>query len=147
MAGYPIINIHTSLEDGSFHEVDSSDMAFQICAKSCFRETFLKMKPVLLEPVMKVEVECPSDFQGSVTGDLISRRGLVLSTENPTAGVAVIIAEVPLAETFGYSTDLRSQTQGQGTFTMELTSYRKVPAKLQEEIVAQRKKAELVGSK
>ncbi len=147
VAGYPIIGVKAILEDGSYHDVDSSDMAFQICARGCFRETFLNMKPALLEPIMKVEVECPSDFQGTVTGDLISRRGIVMETHNPTHDIALIVAEVPLAETFGYSTDLRSQTQGQGTFTMELSRYRRVPAKIQEEIVAERKKAELVGSK
>jgi elongation factor G len=146
VAGYPIIGVKATLEDGSYHDVDSSDMAFQICGRNCFRETFLKTKPVLLEPVMKMEIECPSQFQGPVTGDVISRRGLIISTENPTAEAAVIIAEVPLAETFGYSTDLRSQTQGQGTFTMELARYRRVPAKIQEEIVAKRKKSELVGA-
>jgi elongation factor G len=147
VAGYPIIGVKAVLEDGSYHEVDSSDMAFQTCGRNCFRATFMKMNPCLLEPVMKVDVECPSDFQGTVTGDLISRRGIVLETHNPSHEVAVIIAEVPLAQTFGYATDLRSQTQGQGTFTMELARYRKVPAKIQEEIVAERKKAELVGSK
>ena len=147
LAGYPILGVKTVLTDGSYHDVDSSDMAFQVCARGCFRETFLKMKPVLLEPVMKVEIECPSDFQGQVTGDVISRRGLILSTENPQAESAVIVAEVPLSETFGYSTDLRSQTQGQGTFTMELASYKRVPAKIQEEIIAARKKEELVGAK
>ncbi len=147
VAGYPIIGVKTILSDGSYHDVDSSDMAFQICARSCFRETFLKMKPVLLEPVMKVEIECPSDFQGQVTGDVISRRGLILSTENPHSEACVIVAEVPLSETFGYSTDLRSQTQGQGTFTMELSRYRRVPAKIQEEIVAARKAEDLVGAK
>lgn len=147
LAGYPIIGVKAILEDGSYHEVDSSDMAFQVCARGCFRETFLNMKPALLEPIMKVEVECPSGFQGTVTGDLISRRGIVMETQNPTHDMALIIAEVPLVETFGYSTDLRSQTQGQGTFTMELVRYRRVPAKLQEEIVAERKRAELVGSR
>jgi elongation factor G len=146
VAGFPILGIKCTLSDGTYHDVDSSDMAFQTCARGCFRETFLKMKPVLLEPVMKMEIECPTDFQGSVTGDLISRRGLILSTEMQ-GELAVIIAEVPLAETFGYSTDLRSQTQGQGTFTMELSRYRRVPAKIQEEIVAERKKGELVGAK
>lgn len=146
VAGFPILGIKCSLDDGSYHDVDSSDMAFQTCARGCFRETFMKMKPVLLEPVMKMEIECPADFQGSVTGDVISRRGLILSTEMQ-GELSVIIAEVPLAETFGYSTDLRSQTQGQGTFTMELSRYRRVPAKIQEEIVAERKKGELVGAK
>lgn len=146
VAGYPIIGVKALLEDGSYHDVDSSDMAFQICGRNCFRETFLKTKPVLLEPVMKMEIECPSQFQGPVTGDVISRRGMIISTENPTAESAVIVAEVPLSETFGYSTDLRSQTQGQGTFTMELARYRRVPAKIQEEIIAKRKKSELVGA-
>ena len=146
VAGFPIIGVKADLEDGSFHDVDSSDMAFQTCARNCFRETFLKMKPVLLEPVMKMEIECPTEFQGTVTGDVISRRGLIMRTTNPTPAVAVIEAEVPLAETFGYATDLRSQTQGQGTFTMELARYKRVPAKIQETIVAERKKAELVGT-
>jgi elongation factor G len=144
LAGFPIIGVKATLEDGSYHEVDSSDLAFQICARNGFRESFLKMKPVLLEPVMRLEVECPTEFQGTVTGDLVSRRGVVLGTENPTGQVAVITAEVPLAESFGYSTELRSQTQGRGSFTMELARYRRVPAKLQEEIIAERKKAELV---
>ena len=146
VAGFPIIGIKVDLEDGSYHDVDSSDMAFQTCARNCFREAFLKMKPVLLEPVMKMEIECPSDFQGTVTGDVISRRGIILGSNNPASGVAIIEAEVPLAETFGYSTDLRSQTQGQGTFTMELTRYKRVPVKIQETIVAEQKRAELVGA-
>ena len=146
VAGFPIIGVKSTLKDGSYHDVDSSDMAFQICSRNCFNESFLKMKPVLLEPVMKMEVECPTDFQGTVTGDLISRRGMVLSTEMQ-GEIVVISAEVPLSETFGYSTDLRSQTQGQGTFTMELARYKRVPAKIQEEIIAERKKGDLVGAK
>ena len=146
VAGYPIIGVKATLNDGSYHDVDSSDMAFQLCARNCFSETFLKTKPVLLEPVMKMEVECPGEFQGAVTGDLISRRGMILTTEMQNE-LTVIIAEVPLSETFGYSTDLRSQTQGQGTFTMELSKYNKVPTKLQEEIVAERKKGDLVGAR
>ena len=145
LAQYPIVGILAVLEDGSYHEVDSSDMAFQIAARNCFRETFLKMGPVLLEPVMSLQVECPTSFQGAVTGDLGRRRGLVLGTQ-VLGHVAKIEAEVPLAETFGYATDLRSATQGQGTFTMELARYQKVPAALQEEIIAS-KKAELVGAK
>ncbi len=120
MAGFPIVGVKAVLEDGSYHEVDSSDMAFQVCARGCFRETFLKMKPVLLEPIMKLEVEVPVNFQGSVTGELTSRRGMIVSSE-VQGNLAVIEAEVPLAETFGYSTDLRSMTQGQGTFTMEFS--------------------------
>ncbi len=145
VAEYPIVGVKGVLDDGSYHDVDSSDMAFQICARNCFRETFLKTKPVLLEPIMKVEIEVPSQFQGPVTGELTSRRGLIVSTEM-NGDLATIEGEVPLAETFGYSTDLRSMTQGQGTFTMEFSKYRRVPASIQEEIVAEKKK-QLVGAK
>ncbi|MFV2069637.1 MAG: elongation factor G, partial [Pirellulales bacterium] len=143
---YPIVDIHAILEDGSYHEVDSSDMAFRTAARNCFRETFLKMKPVLLEPVMNVEVECPDTFHGTVTGDLSSRRGVIVSTEIQ-GKIARIVAEVPLAETFGYATDLRSATQGQGTFTMELARYRRMPRALQEEVIAEKRKGELIGAK
>jgi len=145
IAGFPVVGLQVTLEDGSYHEVDSSDMAFQTCARTAMRETFSKTKPVLLEPVMKIEIECPSNFQGTVVGNLTSRRGMVVATE--LDGVtARIEGEVPLAETFGYSTDLRSMTQGQGTFTMEFAKYRRVPAAIQEEIVAEKKK-QLVGAK
>ena len=147
---YPIVGIKAVLEDGSYHEVDSSDMAFQTCARNCFRETFLQTKPVLLEPVMKFEVEVPADFQGPVTGELNSRRGMITSTEM-VDGTARIEAEVPLAETFGYSTDLRSMTQGQGTFSMEFARYRKVPASIQEQVLLEKKaekdKKQLVGAR
>jgi elongation factor G len=146
LAGYPIVGVKCILEDGSYHDVDSSDMAFQVCARGCFRETFLKMKPALLEPVMKVEVEVPTLYQGSVAGELTSRRGMIVSTEM-MGSTAKIEAEVPLAETFGYSTDLRSMTQGQGTFTMEFSKYRRVPSSIQEVIIAEKKKAALVGAK
>jgi elongation factor G len=145
VAGFPIVGVKATLEDGSYHEVDSSDMAFQICARNCFRETFLQTRPVLLEPVMKVEIEVPSQYQGPVAGELNSRRGLIVATEVKGA-LATIEGEVPLAETFGYSTDLRSMTQGQGTFTMEFVRYRRVPASIQEEIIAEKKK-QLVGAK
>jgi len=146
VAEFPIVGIKGILEDGSYHDVDSSDMAFQICARNCFRETFLKTKPVLLEPIMKVEIEVPTQYQGPVAGELTSRRGLIVSTE-VKGNIATIEGEVPLAETFGYSTDLRSMTQGQGTFTMEFAKYRRVPASIQEEIVAAKKKLQLVGAK
>ena len=145
IAGFAILGVKVILKDGSHHEVDSSDMAFRIAARGCFRQAFLKMKPVLLEPIMKMDIECPSESQGTVTGDLTSRRGMILSTENPTENAVVIVAEVPLAETFGYSTDLRSQTQGRGVFSMELARYRRVPAKIQQEIAAENKQGELVG--
>ncbi|MBL8826364.1 MAG: elongation factor G [Planctomycetaceae bacterium] len=146
VAGFPIVGIKCVLEDGSYHDVDSSDMAFQTCARNCFRETFLKMKPALLEPIMKVEIEVPTNFQGPVTGDVISRRGLIVSSEmeGPTTKIE---CELPLSEVFGYSTDLRSLTQGQGTFTMEFAKYKRVPNSIQEAIVAEKKKAnQLVGA-
>jgi elongation factor G len=146
IAGFPIVGVKASLVDGSYHDVDSSDMAFQICARAGFREAFLETKPVLLEPIMKMEVEVPSDFQGAVTGELNKRRGLIVSTET-VGNTSTIIAEVPLAETFGYSTDLRSMTQGQGVFTMEFSKYRPTPMNIQKEIVEERKKMELVGAK
>jgi len=148
VAGFPIVGVKATLSDGSYHDVDSSDMAFQICARNCFRETFMNTKPVLLEPIMKMEIECPSNFQGPVTGNLTSRRGMVVASEIQ-GNLSVIEAEVPLAETFGYSTDLRSLTQGQGTFTMEFAKYARVPKSVQEEIVLERKKSQgqLVGAK
>jgi elongation factor G len=145
IAGYPIVGVRGVLEDGSYHEVDSSDMAFQICARNCFRETFMNAKPVLLEPIMKLEIEVPTQFQGTVGGELTSRRGMIVSTEMQ-GNTAVIEGEVPLAETFGYSTDLRSMTQGQGTFTMEFAKYARVPSSIQQEIIAEKKK-QLVGAK
>ena len=145
LAEFPIVGVKAILEDGSYHDVDSSDMAFQICARNCFRETFLKTKPVLLEPIMKVEIEVPAQYQGPVVGELTSRRGLIVSTE-VNGDVATIEGEVPLAETFGYSTDLRSMTQGQGPSPWNSAKYRRVPATIQEEIVAEKKK-QLVGAK
>ena len=146
IAGFPIVGVMATLEDGSYHDVDSSDMAFQICARAGFREAFLATKPVLLEPIMKMEVEVPADFQGPVTGELNKRRGLIISTET-VGNTSTIIAEVPLAETFGYSTDLRSMTQGQGVFTMEFSRYRPTPGNIQKEIVEERKKQELAAAK
>ncbi|QDT70662.1 Elongation factor G [Planctomycetes bacterium MalM25] len=139
VAGYPVVGLTVELEDGSYHDVDSSDMAFKLTARECFRENFNRMKPVLLEPVMKMEIECPEDFQGSVVGQVSSKRGMIVETETNN-GVTVIIAEVPLAETFGYSTELRSNTQGQGTFSMEFAKYSPVPSNIQEEIVEARRK-------
>jgi elongation factor G len=138
VAGFPVVSIKIELNDGKHHEVDSSDMAFMVCAQNCFREIFPKMKPVLLEPIMLMELEVPENFQGSVVGNISARRGIVLSTDM-VGGLTKIMAEVPLAETFGYSTDLRSMTQGQGTFTMELSKYRPVPGNIQADVVAERK--------
>jgi elongation factor G len=139
LAGFPVVNLKFELEDGSYHDVDSSDMAFMLTAQELMREQFHKMKPALLEPIMLVEIECPETFQGSVVGNISARRGIVTSTEMIGNKTTKIIAEIPLAETFGYSTDLRSMTQGQGTFTMELYRYRPVPMNIQQEIIAERK--------
>ncbi len=145
VAGFPVVGLRVTLEDGSYHEVDSSDLAFQTCAQTAMRETFPRARPVLLEPVMKIQIECPSQFQGTVVGDLTARRGMVMGTE--TDGfTAKIEGEVPLAETFGYSTDLRSMTQGQGTFSMEFARYRRLPPSIEKEVIAQRKKLEAVGA-
>ncbi len=134
LAGYEVIGVKMTLEDGSYHDVDSSDMAFQICARDCFRETFRKADPVLLEPIMKVEVETPTEFQGPVSGNISSRRGVLLGSES-REGFTVLFAEVPLSEMFGYSNDLRSMTQGKATFSMEFLKYQRLPQRLQEEVV------------
>lgn len=138
VAGYPVVDMAVELKDGTYHDVDSSDMAFKLTARECFREHFNRMKPVLLEPIMKMEVECPEEFQGSVVGQVSSKRGMIVETETAN-GMTVIIAEVPLAETFGYSNDLRSQTQGQGTFSMEFCKYAPVPGSIQTQIIEERK--------
>ena len=134
VAGFEVLGVKMVLTDGKYHDVDSSDMAFQICARDCFRETFRRADPVLLEPIMKVEVETPTEFQGPVTGAISSKRGVILGTEG-REGFAVITAEVPLSEMFGYSNDLRSMTQGKGGFSMEFLKYQKLPARLQEDVV------------
>ncbi len=138
IAEYPVVNTRIDLDDGSYHEVDSSEKAFYTAAQGCFREHFKQAGPKLLEPIMNVEIECPEDFQGTVVGDVIRRRG-IMNSNDIVEGLSVIRAEVPLAETFGYATDLRSLTQGQGTFTMELATYRQVPSNIQEDIIAEKK--------
>ena len=140
LAGFEIVGVKMTLKDGTHHAVDSSDMAFQICARECFIETFKRSAPVLQEPIVKVEVETPADFQGPIVGDLSSRRGMILGTEVKQK-IAVITAEIPLANMFGYATDLRSATQGQGTFTMEFACYRQAPRDVQEEVIAAHRKA------
>ncbi|PAY21063.1 elongation factor G [Rhodopirellula sp. SM50] len=139
LAEYPVVGTKIDLDDGSFHEVDSSEKAFYTAAQGCFREYFKQAAPKLLEPIMKIEIECPEDFQGTVVGDVIRRRG-IMNSNDIVDGVSVIIAEIPLAETFGYSTDLRSMTQGQGTFTMELATYRETPSNVQDEIVEMKRR-------
>ena len=134
IAGYPLINIRATLHDGSFHEVDSSEMAFKIAGAMAMREGALRAKPVLLEPVMAVEVVTPEDYMGDVVGDLNRRRGLIDGMDENPAG-KIVRASVPLAEMFGYSTDLRSATQGRATFTMEFVRYAQVPDSIAEGII------------
>jgi elongation factor G len=150
LAEYPVTGLKVHLTDGSYHDVDSSELAFQICAKDCFRQYMPKTKPVLLEPIMSIEIETPESYQGGIVGDLTSRRGIIVSTDVQTRGTMLIQCEVPLSETFGYATDLRSMTQGQGTFAMELKGYRRVPASVQDEVIAERKaqkEGQLVGAR
>jgi elongation factor G len=134
LAGFPMVDIKVALYDGDYHDVDSSEMAFKICASICVKEACRKAKPVLLEPVMAVEVVVPDEYMGSVNGDLISRRGQLAGTEIQGA-TQVIRASVPLSEMFGYATELRSRTQGRGSFTMHFSSYEEVPKSVAEEIV------------
>jgi elongation factor G len=138
LAGYPVIDVKVSLIDGSYHEVDSSEMAFKIAGSMALREAVLKASPVLLEPKMKVEVEVPEDFLGDVMGDLNSRRGGIEGM-NSEGGIAKVTAKVPLAEMFGYATDIRSKTQGRGIFSMEFSHYEEVPRNVAETIIAKNK--------
>ncbi len=140
VAGYPVINVKATLFDGSFHEVDSSEIAFKIAGSMAFREAMKKADPVLLEPIMEVEVDTPEEYMGDVIGDLNKRRGKILGMEKRGA-VQVIKAEVPLAEMFGYATDLRSLTQGRATFVMQFKKYEEVPKHIAEQIAGERAKA------
>ena len=134
IAGYPVVDVKVTLFDGSFHEVDSSEMAFKIAGSQCFKQGAQKASPVLLEPIMSVEVVTPEDYMGDVMGDLSRRRGMLQGMDESPAG-RVIRAEVPLAEMFGYSTDLRSATQGRATYTMEFAKYAEAPANIAEAII------------
>jgi len=140
LAGYPTTGVHVELYDGSFHDVDSSEMAFKIAGSMAYQDAAKKAKPIIKEPIMDVEVVVPEDYMGDVIGDLSSRRGHIKHME-PRAGVQVITARVPLSEMFGYSTNLRSMTQGRGNYTMQFAAYDEVPKAVSEEIIAK------VGSK
>tara|TARA_B100001250_G_scaffold407031_1_gene427096 strand:+ start:13248 stop:15383 length:2136 start_codon:yes stop_codon:yes gene_type:complete len=135
IAGYPVVDVRVTLHDGSYHDVDSSEMAFKIAGSMGFKEGASKAKPVLLEPVMKVEIVTPEEYLGTVNGDLNRRRGILQGTEETPAG-KVIRAEVPLSEMFGYATDLRSATQGRAVYTMEFEKYNEVPANIAESITS-----------
>ena len=138
LAGYPLIDVKVTLMDGSYHDVDSSEMAFKIAGSMAIKEAVMEASPVLLEPMMKVEVEAPEDFLGDVMGDLNSRRGQIegMGSED---GITKVSARVPLAEMFGYATDIRSKTQGRGIFSMEFSQYEEVPRNVAEAIIARNK--------
>jgi elongation factor G len=135
VAGYPMVDVRAILTYGSYHDVDSSEMAFKIAGSMAFKEAAKKAKPVLLEPIMAIEVVTPDDFMGEVIGDLNSRRGRIEGSDQ-RGNASVIKAQVPLASMFGYVTDLRSKTQGRATSTMQFHSYQQVPASIEKEIVA-----------
>jgi elongation factor G len=136
LAGYPMVDVKVTIFDGSYHDVDSSEMAFKIAGSMCFREGAGKAKPVLLEPIMKIEIITPEDYMGDVMGDLNRRRGVVQGMDDCPAG-RQIQAEVPLSEMFGYATDLRSATQGRATYSMEFAKYSEVPANIAEAVKKQ----------
>jgi elongation factor G len=137
LAGYPVVDVKVTLYDGSFHEVDSSELAFKIAGSMAFKEACRKASPVILEPIMKVSVTVPEDYMGDVMGDISGRRGNILGME-PRNGSTQIDANVPLSEMFGYATNLRSRTQGRGTYTMEPSHYVQLPRSIQDEIMLKR---------
>ncbi|HPO06375.1 MAG TPA: elongation factor G, partial [Candidatus Pacearchaeota archaeon] len=139
VAGYPMVDLKATLYDGSFHEVDSSEMAFKIAGSMALQAAARKANPVLLEPIMKLEVTIPQEFFGDVIGDLSSRRGRIEETQDQMES-KIIDVKVPLSEMFGYATNLRSLTQGRGTFTMEFDHYEEVPANVAQEIVSGKRK-------
>jgi elongation factor G len=134
LAGYPVVDVKVTLYDGSFHQVDSSEMAFKIAGSMALKNAFKKAKAVLLEPIMSIEVVTPEEYMGDVIGDLNSRRGRI-ETMNQRAKVRVIASQVPLSSMFGYATDLRSKTQGRATYTMQFSHYEEIPKSISEEIV------------
>jgi elongation factor G len=134
LAGFPVVDVKVTLFDGSYHDVDSNENAFKMAASIAFKDGMRKASPVLLEPMMAVEVETPENFVGNVIGDLSSRRGMIQGQEE-VAGTMVIKAEVPLAEMFGYSTSLRSATQGRATYTMEFKHYAEAPKTVAEAVI------------
>jgi elongation factor G len=135
LAGYPVVDVKVTLFDGSYHEVDSSENAFKMAGSMAFKDGMRKASPVLLEPMMAVEVETPEDFMGNVVGDLSSRRGMIQGMDDMVGGIKVVKAEVPLAEMFGYSTTLRSLTQGRATYTMEFKQYAEAPKSVADAII------------
>ena len=139
LAGYNVVDVKVTLYDGSYHEVDSSEMAFKIAGSMAFKEAMRKADPVLMEPIMKVVVTVPDEYMGDVIGDLNSRRGMILGMD-AVSGAQQINAEVPLSEMFGYATDMRSKTQGRGQYVMEPAHYSEVPKSVSESIISDRSK-------
>ncbi|AAF93534.1 TPA: elongation factor G [Vibrio cholerae] len=137
LAGYPVLDVKATLFDGSFHDVDSSEMAFKIAGSMAFKKGALEAQPVLLEPLMKVEITTPEDWMGDVVGDLNRRRGIIEGMDEGPAGLKIIHAKVPLSEMFGYATDLRSATQGRASYSMEFAEYADVPKNIADAIIAE----------
>ena len=137
LAGYPVVDVKVTLWDGSYHEVDSSEMAFSIAGSMAFKDAMKKCDPVIMEPIMKVNVIVPDEYMGNVIGDLNSRRGQITNQESQD-GTARVTAMVPLSEMFGYATDLRSKTQGRGQYSMEPDEYQQVPKSVADKIMAER---------
>jgi elongation factor G len=135
LAGYPVDDVSITLYDGSSHDVDSSELAFKIAGSMAFKEAARRAGPVLLEPVMKVEVVVPEEYMGDIMGDVSARRGRIVSME-ARGGTQIVNARVPLSEMFGYATDLRSRTQGRATYTMHFERYEQAPQNVSEEVVA-----------
>ena len=135
LGGFPVLGVHADVYDGSYHEVDSSEMAFHIAGSMAFKDAMRKGNPVLLEPIMKVEVTMPEEYMGDIIGDINSRRGRIEGMED-IGGGKLVKAYVPLAEMFGYSTDLRSRTQGRGNYSMFFEKYEQVPKSVQEKVLA-----------
>ena len=135
LAGYPVVDVKVTLYDGSYHEVDSSEIAFKVAGSLAIKEGVPKGRPVLLEPIMFIEVVAPDEYTGDVIGNLSANRGMIEGMETRSDGLQTIKAKVPLAEMFGYATRLRSMTQGRGTFTMEFSHYAPVSESIQREIL------------
>ncbi|OZB02748.1 MAG: elongation factor G, partial [Idiomarina sp. 34-48-12] len=138
IAGYPVLGVKATLYDGSYHDVDSSEMAFKIAGSMAFKKGAQQARPALLEPMMKVEVVTPEDFMGDVVGDLNRRRGIIEGMEDGPGGLKEVRAQVPLSEMFGYATDLRSQTQGRASYAMEFLKYAEAPNNIAEQVIAAR---------
>lgn len=138
LAGFPVLGVRAALFDGSYHDVDSNEMAFKIAGSMGFKKGALQANPAILEPMMKVEVTTPEDFMGDVVGDLNRRRGLIEGMEDAPGGLKSVNAQVPLAEMFGYATDLRSQTQGRASYSMEFLKYAEAPNNVAEAVIAAR---------